>query len=364
MEQRKRNYGIDILRIISMFFVIMLHSLGRGGVLNFYKSEDTGYYVFWFFETVAYCAVDIFGLISGYVGYTDEQKPFKMKNYVNIWLQTVFLGICTVAAFHIFQPDLVTGEDYLKSLFPVSNDLYWYLTAYTALYFFMPVLNGAVRSLDEKTVKKLLAVFFVVFCCYENLGRHFKFDRGYSFAWLALLYFAGAAIKKHGIGKDLQKRYCFIFIFLLTVLGWAFKMQGYGFEFQGLKFTDATPVAYTSPFVLIAAALYLIAFSKIQIKGVLQKLTALFAPGAFAVYIVNCHPLIWNHFMTFAFSPIRESHIVAILGAVLLFSVIFTVVCLIFDRLRTLLFKLLRISELIDKTSGLVKSLFSKIARS
>lgn len=30
----RRNYGIDLLRIVSMFYVVILHSLGIGGVLK------------------------------------------------------------------------------------------------------------------------------------------------------------------------------------------------------------------------------------------------------------------------------------------------------------------------------------------
>ena len=29
-----RNYGIDLLRIVSMFMVVLLHTLGQGGILK------------------------------------------------------------------------------------------------------------------------------------------------------------------------------------------------------------------------------------------------------------------------------------------------------------------------------------------
>lgn len=29
MVQSKRNYGIDLLRLVSMFYVVVLHTLGR-----------------------------------------------------------------------------------------------------------------------------------------------------------------------------------------------------------------------------------------------------------------------------------------------------------------------------------------------
>ena len=347
MVNRERNYGIDCLRVVSMFFVILLHCLGRGGVLNFYKPDTAGYNIFWFFEAAAYCAVDIFALISGYVGYSDTDKPFKMKNYINIWLQSVFLGLLTTAAYQVFRPDAVKPDDYFKSLLPVSHDLYWYLTAYTALYFFIPVLNAAVRATDEKKLKKLLVSMFIALCVYENLARHFKFDRGYSFAWLAILYFAGAAIKKCGIGIKLKKRFCFLFIFLCTAAGWGWKMIGTEFTFAGLKITNATLIAYTSPLTVLAAVFYLIAFSKIRVKGFLLDLVKPFAPGAFAAYIVNCHPLVWNGLMTTVFKPVKSYPVPALLGVVLLFAASFTVGCLILDRLRVLLFRLLHITALI-----------------
>lgn len=34
MLKTKRNYGIDLLRFLSMFFVLILHSLGDGGLLK------------------------------------------------------------------------------------------------------------------------------------------------------------------------------------------------------------------------------------------------------------------------------------------------------------------------------------------
>lgn len=31
---KERNYGVDLLRIISMYLVIILHVLGQGGILS------------------------------------------------------------------------------------------------------------------------------------------------------------------------------------------------------------------------------------------------------------------------------------------------------------------------------------------
>ena len=70
----ERNYGIDLLRIVSMMMVVLLHVLGQGGILDgsdplTVKSETA-----WLLEIGAYSAVNIYAMISGYVGYGRKYK--------------------------------------------------------------------------------------------------------------------------------------------------------------------------------------------------------------------------------------------------------------------------------------------------
>ena len=74
MLNKERNYGIDCLRVISMFMVVLLHVLGRGGVLQATKNLSINYGVSWFLEIAAYCAVNCYAIISGYVGYGRKIK--------------------------------------------------------------------------------------------------------------------------------------------------------------------------------------------------------------------------------------------------------------------------------------------------
>lgn len=62
----KRETNIDLLRIISTFFVLILHISGQDDILDF-NSGGASYWIIWFLETCAYCAVNCFALISGYV---------------------------------------------------------------------------------------------------------------------------------------------------------------------------------------------------------------------------------------------------------------------------------------------------------
>ena len=74
MEEKKddisrRNYGIDMLRIISMIMIPILHVLGHGGILDATEQLSLKYNVAWFMEIAALCSTNVYGIISGYVGY-------------------------------------------------------------------------------------------------------------------------------------------------------------------------------------------------------------------------------------------------------------------------------------------------------
>lgn len=109
-----------------MFYVIILHCLGKGGVLDAAQAGTVQYASAWFLETFAYCTVNIFGLISGYVGYSDIPKKTKYSNWILMWLQVVFYGIMITGVFRLIMPDAVTKKDFFEMFLPVSKELYWY----------------------------------------------------------------------------------------------------------------------------------------------------------------------------------------------------------------------------------------------
>ena len=46
----ERNYGIDLLRLVLMYMVCMLHTLGQGGILGVCQAGTVEYKEFWFLE--------------------------------------------------------------------------------------------------------------------------------------------------------------------------------------------------------------------------------------------------------------------------------------------------------------------------
>ena len=84
MTEERRNYGIDLLRIVSMNMIVMLHVLGIGSFLDNVEGITIEYATMWFLETASLCAVNCFALISGYVGFG---RKFKLSKLMQLWIE-------------------------------------------------------------------------------------------------------------------------------------------------------------------------------------------------------------------------------------------------------------------------------------
>ena len=169
IQKNERNFGIDLLRILAMYMVVVLHVLGCGGILETCERFSVNYYVAWFLETSAYCAVDVFAMISGYVMVNTKFNGFKM---IPLWL-TVFFYSSILTILFKFVPSLsllheVTKIELIKGIvFPVVSNQYWYFTAYFGMYFFIPFINKMIRNLEKK---EYTALCMIVYNKVRNLG--------------------------------------------------------------------------------------------------------------------------------------------------------------------------------------------------
>ena len=78
-ERSKRETGFEILRILSMFFIMLVHVLNAGGMLKNANAETLPwhYLLYSFFVP----AVNVFVLISAYFM---VKSKFKFKNFPHV----------------------------------------------------------------------------------------------------------------------------------------------------------------------------------------------------------------------------------------------------------------------------------------
>lgn len=353
----KRNYGIDLLRIVAMFYVIVLHTLGHGGVLKNVSTLTPQFAASWTLETIAYCAVDVFVLISGYMGYSDEIREFSLKKYVLLWLEVVFYGIAVALVFLFIKPELVNKTVLLNAVLPVARNRYWYFTAYTGLVFIMPFLDASISRMETALSKRMLVVLFLVFIVYDHAFKRFGLNNGYSFAFVVILYTIGALIRKCEIGKNIGGFKSVTVIIALTLFSAGWKLIGASIT----HFPDDAFISYTSPTIVVNSVLYIFAFSRLRLSNRCAKLVNVASPSAFAAYLLNENRLIRKTMINDKFVYLANAQVYRLIMTVVVFSLLFLIASILIDLVRRHLFKMLRAEKLAQIISARCVALLTGI---
>lgn len=328
---KKRNAGIDLLRLVLMYMVCMLHVLLQGGILNNCQPGTNAHRAFWLMEVFAFCAVDGFALISGY---TASDRPVKYGKIVEMWFQAVFYSfVVTVGLIWLGIGAPIGKRELLHTLMPVTYNKFWYFTAYFALFFAIPVLNKYLFALEEKSARRALVGLIFLYSVLGIVDDPFRSYGGYSAIWLMVLYCIGALAK----GTKLFKK---VSVFGLLVL-WAGAI-GVTWGLYILK-DNKLLISYISPTILLCGMLMVELFSRLPLQSpLISKLSGL----AFGIYLLQVNQVVWFEVIGGRFAPIAGKRILvgvplALGGALCVF-----VAGLAVEWVRSLLMKLVRIDRI------------------
>lgn len=343
----KRNYGLDLLRLVAMLMVVVLHVLGRGGIIEAVAPSSLKYWAAWTMESLAIGSVDLFALITGYVY---ARGKYRFSSLAVLWLQTVCYTLGIGIVVWCFRPDLFSLQHLSCLVFPVSKNLYWYISSYVGLFLLIPFLNAGLEALSKKQTGTLLALLFLAFSVVPTLaGRDpFATNGGYSTLWLMFLYLVGAYIRRYGFWDDLSSgKAVLIYVgcCLMSVLIKLVKER-----IPAWPFTDPLSfINFTSPTTVIGAVALFCAFRNARIPEKLTKPIAFFAPSALGVYLIHEQEYLRTYLIGSLFTFLaRYPMPVMVAGALLCALGIFTV-CLLIDRLRYQIFLWLRVKERLEK---------------
>lgn len=346
----KRNYGIDSLRLLLMLMVVTLHVLGSGGILRAEEPLSAIYCWAWLPESLAYCAVNCYAMITGFVHYDRKYRP---SSLVLLWLQTMcyYLGIRIFV--WILRPENFSLGALIDTFMPISKEAYWYLSSYAGLFILIPFLNAAIKGLTERQTKGLLVAFLAVFSFLPSISRvdAFDLDFGYSTIWLCLAYILGASIKKYNWFDHISPKKAIFTYLVLSLVSWGGKLGMIAVTryFCVTENTLFNFVSYISPTIVFAALSLFVAFKNMHLGTTVSKIIRTLSPGAFGVYLIHMQPNMKSFFIAKRFVFLTEYPIpIMLLGVVASAVCIFTV-CLCIDLIRNQVFKVLKIRLLLER---------------
>jgi surface polysaccharide O-acyltransferase-like enzyme len=389
-ERQQRNLGIDLLRIFCMFLICILHVCGQGRAMVRYAGREEVWYSVYILETAAYCAVNTYGMISGYVGVRSVRRPSRI---VELWLRVFWysaLGtLIAVTFFHL----PVESDTLYQALLPTMWKTYWYFSSYVGVFVIEPYLNRLVKSLGSAGKKKLMITLFLLCSVFTMVPRVANRDflgigAGYSFLWLSVMYIIGACVREltNQNGPERQKQECsepggaetgitetettagvkeqkedseknvdflhrsggfYGMLYIICVLvTWISKIliENWTTSVYGEARYGRLLFSYASPTIVICAFCLLMIFSRLKCRGrVLRGLIRFFSPLAFSVYLLQLQPYFWEYVLAGRYQFIAKLGPAAACLMVLVMAAALYLECTAVDLVRMAAFRLLRI---------------------
>ncbi len=361
---KRRYLGVDALRLLAMFFVVLLHVLGQGGVLAATGLLGLKWGYAWLLECLAYGAVDIYALVSGFVGYRQDGRPVKYARFIELWLQVLFYSALFAGIFAVAMPQVIDKWGIIHALMPVTGAGYWYFTAYAGVFLVSPLLNRLVRQAGERTLAKASILFLGLFGAWSAVAFRldpFVMKGGYSFVWLAMLWVVGACLRKYGVHERVSSRAALVLVLACTLVTWLWKVGTTAYTtsaFGEASWWCDIPVSYLSPTVSLAAVGLVFLGARWEVGGPrLAKAIEFLAPASFGVYLIQTNPYVFVYVMTDAFAFLAGLPGWAFLLAVPAAAFAVFAACLIIDRVRLSLFGLMHGRALCEAAERLARRL-------
>jgi surface polysaccharide O-acyltransferase-like enzyme len=339
----KREPNFEVMRTITMFFIVIYHCLthgiGDGYKFSIAHPISLANIVFSDFLLVfSSISVNLYIMVSGYF-LTD--LDFKFSRIVRTWVIACFYS-CAITLLLMSLSIIPFSFTTLgKSFFPISTDAYWFVTQYIGLLILSPFLSILARLLSYR--QYIILLIGGAFICLSiipdfPLGKRYHVAHGNSVWSFAYLFMVAGFIKHH-----LQKlptgklAFSIVILTLLTMACEIFfgKQNGhihlFWFNYNGL------------PFLLAVLVFIFIKQVHIPDNGSWNMLVK-FAPYTFGVYLIHDHLLIRGWFWKFVSLSTQCNSMmfpVIILG---LCCILF-ITCAFIDAIRKKVFELLHIDS-------------------
>ena len=282
---RNREYGVDLFRIMGLFFVNTLHACLYNGF--YYEAQEGGAMLF--FNSVRWLLFGCNAMFMLMTGYLKSGSPWKKGYYKSLLVVVVgYVLTCVISYpiryFWLEQKDSL--EVWVNRFFTFSNYA-WYAEMYIGLFILSPILNMAVNSIQDNRKLWMLVLSMVFITSLPAETRVQGPDGAYALIpdyWSGLypvtLYLIGAAIRKT---KPKVPAWVGLTIAVFTAVG-----LGYATLTTATKgFYSGYGQGYGGFWVMIMVTGLFLSIYQLQINPRVGKVLAFISGGAFEGYILS-----------------------------------------------------------------------------
>lgn len=198
---KQRDTRFEVMRIISMIFIIMAHYNLYGN----WSVNTVHDFKMKIFEPWGQVGVYLFVMITGYF-MSNKALNLRLSFLRNkkLWVKTIFYSWIILILTLIFNSQVLNLKQVIFAIFPVVFGEYWFITSYIVLIFFLPVLNLMVYSCKRNELKMYIGIIIVVADIMPYIGDIFNAPLGGGLSMGSMLapYLIAAYIKKYNINLN------------------------------------------------------------------------------------------------------------------------------------------------------------------
>ena len=211
-QKKTRFAGLDLLKVVSMIFIIIHHVSKHGG---FYaNSSGASSVVFMVLNALFMPSVNVFVFTSAFL--IIRKGKIKLSHLIKLYLEVVFYSILTYLIVCLLGYRNFSFEQLLLNFFPISYLLFWFVEAYLIMYALCPLMLKIVNGLNKKEYDLFLLIMGLLLI-YASINKSFVvLSRGFSATWFCVLFMLAGYQVRFGFG--LNKKWLGVVFAISTLL--------------------------------------------------------------------------------------------------------------------------------------------------
>ncbi len=341
---QNRNSNFELLRIISMFMIILHHFVLHGLINNpvfpdvFVQGNSINRFFTYLYFPGGEVGVALFFMITGY--FCINSKKIRVKKVVlevifYSWLSFVLFFILKYVGVdfsHFFSPEQEKKFIYDSLIFPIRSGFFWFATSYILLRIILPVYNSFLEKLNKKGFLIMLAIllfallqsqFFIVVLGYTKALFY------YSLGGYIRLFFVEK--KNNGGGQfRLWAQFTLAWLLYVFIRFYCNNLEGTGFvKIIFVLFKVLAPSCFLVPVCAVSIFLF---FERINMRK--NEIVNLISATTFGIYLFHdsnfMRSLLWTEIIKV--QDLYQSRFFTLYG--LIVCLVIFVLCSIFDFFR------------------------------
>lgn len=347
-ENVTRNSNFELLRILSMLFIVIYHMIIHGRVFEDISSNSVKE-ILTIIEFLIIIHVNLFVLITGYF---QSESNFKQSKFWSIINSSLFYKLIIIIVLSLFGIISLNKLTILKELFIINLSQYWFIKVYLFLYCLSPFINILIRNITRKNYQKLIIVLFVLFSVIPYITGEQGFENnGYTLYNFIFLYLVGGYLRKYPLENSyFMRRFSknLVIIFFVSIYIFA-AMLNYSISKTCMSLLNINTIMneisnnvlrmtlmYSNPLIIIQSIAFFYIFKMLKFKSSFVNSISRTTLGVYLIHDNNYIRKILYDCINIHNSTIDSYWFILYL---LLMSIIVFVCCSIIEWLRQLVFK-------------------------